>query len=155
MANQQILLIVLVVIIVGTAVAVGINMFSQQKFQNNGSMLGHEVQQYLVQIQESYRLWTALNGLSRDLQGVTAEQLASNIGWAGVNPISNLNGEYLIQVDNANVCVHVKSLGKDYHHGQRPAVHGRITFPEGRIMLKRGAVDEASALAELDLLGEE
>jgi len=153
-ANQQILLIVLVVIIVGIAVAVGFNMFMQQKFQNNGSMIGQDTQRYLIQIQESYRLWTALNGLSRDLEGVNAEMLARNIGWGGENPMSSENGQYLIQVDIANTTVHVKSLGVESHGGLRPAVHGTIVFPEGKIETKRGAVDKDLEIAEVNLLGE-
>jgi len=152
--NQQILLIVLVVIIVGIAVAVGFNMFMQQKFQNNGSMIGQDTQRYLIQIQESYRLWTALNGLSRDLQGVNAEMLARNIGWGEENPMSSENGQYLIQVDIANTTVHVKSLGVESHGGLRPAVHGTIVFPEGKIETKRGAVDKDLEIAEVNLLGE-
>jgi hypothetical protein len=152
--NQQILLIVLVVIIVGIAVAVGFNMFMQQKFQNNGSMIGQDTQRYLIQIQESYRLWTALNGLSRDLEGVNAEMLARNIGWGGENPMSSENGQYLIQVDIANTTVHVKSLGVESHGGLRPAVHGTIVFPEGKIETKRGAVDKDLEIAEVNLLGE-
>lgn len=154
MANQQILLIVLVIIIVGIAVAVGFNMFMQQKFQNNGSMIGQDTQRYLIQIQESYRLWTALNGLSRDLEGVNAEMLARNIGWGGENPMSSENGQYLIQVDIANTTVHVKSLGVESHGGLRPAVHGTIVFPEGKIETKRGAVDKDLEIAEVNLLGE-
>lgn len=154
MGNQQILLIVLVVIIVGIAVAVGFNMFMQQKFQNNGSMIGQDTQRYLIQIQESYRLWTALNGLSRDLEGVNAEMLARNIGWGEENPMSSENGQYLIQVDIANTTVHVKSLGVESHGGLRPAVHGTIVFPEGKIETKRGAVDKDLEIAELNLLGE-
>ncbi|MDD2361164.1 MAG: hypothetical protein PHE66_12120 [Syntrophaceticus schinkii] len=154
MGNQQILLIVLVVIIVGIAVAVGFNMFMQQKFQNNGSMIGQDTQRYLIQIQESYRLWTALNGLSRDLEGVNAEMLARNIGWGGENPMSSENGQYLIQVDIANTTVHVKSLGVESHGGLRPAVHGTIVFPEGKIETKRGAVDKDLEIAEVNLLGE-
>jgi hypothetical protein len=152
--NQQILLIVLVVIIVGIAVAVGFNMFMQQKFQNNGSMIGQDTQRYLIQIQESYRLWTALNGLSRDLEGVNAEMLARNIGWGEENPMSSENGQYLIQVDIANTTVHVKSLGVESHGGLRPAVHGTIVFPEGKIETKRGAVDKDLEIAEVNLLGE-
>jgi len=152
--NQQILLIVLVVIIVGIAVAVGFNMFMQQKFQNNGSMIGQDTQRYLIQIQESYRLWTALNGLSRDLEGVNAEMLARNIGWGGENPMSSENGQYLIQVDIANTTVHVKSLGVESHGGLRPAVHGRISFPSGEITVKHGTISKVSAVADVDLLGE-
>ncbi|HPI26039.1 MAG TPA: hypothetical protein PLO57_06185 [Candidatus Cloacimonadota bacterium] len=154
MGNQQILLIVLVVIIVGIAVAVGFNMFMQQKFQNNGSMIGQDTQRYLIQIQESYRLWTALNGLSRDLEGVNAEMLARNIGWGEENPMSSENGQYLIQVDIANTTVHVKSLGVESHGGLRPAVHGTIVFPEGKIETKRGDVDKDLEIAEVNLLGE-
>ena len=154
MGNQQILLIVLVVIIVGIAVAVGFNMFMQQKFQNNGSMIGQDTQRYLIQIQESYRLWTALNGLSRDLEGVNAEMLARNIGWGEENPMSSENGQYLIQVDIANTTVHVKSLGVESHGGLRPAVHGTIVFPEGKIETKRGSVDKDLEIAEVNLLGE-
>ena len=129
-------------------------MFMQQKFQNNGSMIGQDTQRYLIQIQESYRLWTALNGLSRDLEGVNAEMLARNIGWGEENPMSSENGQYLIQVDIANTTVHVKSLGVESHSGLRPAVHGTIVFPEGKIETKRGAVDKDLEIAEVNLLGE-
>lgn len=54
MGTQQILLIVLSVIIVGAAIAVGIDMFNRQDYTSNRSAAASDVQTYLTQVLQYY-----------------------------------------------------------------------------------------------------
>jgi len=151
MGTQQILLIIMSVIIIGVAITAGFAIVRHQSYSNNRGLLMAEVQDYLVQLSQTYRLVTTFNGVSRDLQGVSAEMMIDYIGWSN-NPIKNANGTFLIEMEPGNPIIYLKAMGKDSSNGKIAAVHGKIEFPEGIITVKVGAVNENTAVAELDLL---
>lgn len=67
MGTQQILLIVLSVIVVGAAIAVGIDMFNKQDYTSNRSAAAADVQLFLTQVLQYYKMPTQLGGLGGDI----------------------------------------------------------------------------------------
>ena len=74
MGTQQILLIVLSVIIVGVAIAVGITMFSNQAYNSNQTALSGELQHYAAQVVSYYKTPIAQGGC-----GIIASNLSTLI----------------------------------------------------------------------------
>jgi len=143
MGTQQILLIVLSVIIVGAAVAVGIDMFNRQDFTSNRSSAASDVQIFLTQVLQYYKMPTSLGGLSSDLDEIEDEEsLARYIGWGEDHPMVNDNAHYLIEIpeDVADV-IYIKAIGRSSLAGKRPVVHGRIHFPDGEIRSRVGEIE--------------
>ncbi|MFA7213746.1 MAG: hypothetical protein WC111_07640, partial [Candidatus Cloacimonadaceae bacterium] len=65
MGTQQILLIVLSVIIVGAAIAVGIQMFNNQAYSANKSALAADAQSFATQIVQYYKTPESQGGAGR------------------------------------------------------------------------------------------
>ena len=147
MGTQQILLIVLSVIIVGAAVTVGIDMFNRQDYTSNRSAAASDVQVYLTQVLQYYKMPEQLGGLGRELthtgESELANEIASYIGWGTDNPKQNDNAHYHIQVPtDADDVVYIKAISRTELNGKRATVHGRITFPEGKIESRVGDISE-------------
>lgn len=145
MGTQQILLIVLSVIIVGAAVAVGIDMFNRQDYISNRSAAASDTQVYLTQVLQYYKMPEQLGGLGRELthtgESELAAEIASYIGWGSDNPMQNDNAHYYIEVPTGiDDVVYVKAISQTELNGKRATVHGRITFPEGKILSKVGDI---------------
>ncbi|MDD3534721.1 MAG: hypothetical protein PHC50_01055 [Candidatus Cloacimonetes bacterium] len=151
MGTQQILLIIMSVIIIGVAITAGFAIVRHQSYSNNRGLLMAEVQDYLVQLSQTYRLVTTFNGVSRDLQGVSAEMMIDYIGWSS-NPITNANGTFLIELEPGIPIIYVKATGKDPSNGKIAAIHGKIEFPEAKISVKVGNISQDASVADVDLL---
>jgi len=97
MGTQQILMIILSVIVVGTAIAVGIQMFDTQLENSTRQALAAELMQQAAQAQAYFRTPTAMggggNGKSWNTTPPAANDIAKYINnKAGVAP--NAAGEY-------------------------------------------------------------
>jgi hypothetical protein len=66
MGTQQILLIVLSVIIVGIAIAVGIMMFNNQAYNSNQSAIAGELQNYAAQVIQFWKTPVSQGGGGQD-----------------------------------------------------------------------------------------
>ncbi len=88
MGQQQLLLIVLSVIIVGIAVAVGIDMFGSNAAQANFDAVVGDIQKIASDAQGWYRKPTSLGGGGRSFATVTLANLGA--------PTANANGAYSI-----------------------------------------------------------
>ena len=88
MGQQQLLLIVLGVIIVGIAVVVGIQMFGSSAAQANYDAVVNDLQNIGASAQAWYKKPTTMGGGGRSFADVTLVKL----GW----PASNNNGSYSI-----------------------------------------------------------
>nr|MDK2851455.1 hypothetical protein [Candidatus Cloacimonadota bacterium] len=152
MGTQQILLIVLSVIIVGAAVAVGIDMFNRQDFTSNRSSAASDVQIFLTQVLQYYKMPESLGGLGNDLDNLDdAEQLAKYIGWGDDHPMKNDNAHYLVELpNNDEQVVYIKAIGRSSLAGKRPVVHGRIRFPDGEIRSRVGEIELTTDVTETD-----
>lgn len=94
MGQQQLLLIILGVIVVGIAVAVGITMFSDSAISANRDAVTHDLVNLASRAQQFYRRHTAMGGGGNSFVGLTADV-------AGLrkltNNANNANGAYAIQ----------------------------------------------------------
>ncbi|MBN1326603.1 MAG: hypothetical protein JW996_01505 [Candidatus Cloacimonetes bacterium] len=109
MGTQQILLIVLSVIIVGIAVAVGITMFNQQAFNSNRNACIADLNNFASQAMAFYKTPTSHGGHGN---AATAPNEANLIEWigftdgtTGTNDFKTGNGEYEITTINATTLV--------------------------------------------------
>src|SRR6056297_1061764 len=89
MGQQQLLLIVLSVIIVGIAVVVGINMFSSQSYASNEDAVTNDLLHFGSVLQQSYLKPEALGGLGQDFTEL------DSLGELGLDT-DNSNGVYTI-----------------------------------------------------------
>lgn len=133
MGTQQILLIVLSVIIVGAAIAVGITMFNNQSYASNKTAIATDAQNFATQVVQYYKTPASQGGADRNMTNMTVANISSFIGWEGITTTTE-NGEYALSVTSPNV--YVMGLSKEEKGGKRPAVRTTITFPAGTINAK-------------------
>jgi hypothetical protein len=93
MGQQQLLLIILGVIVVGIAVAVGITMFSDSAISANRDALTNDLVNLASRAQQFYRRPTSLGGGGNSFALLTAD--AAGIARLTNKP-SNANGSYSI-----------------------------------------------------------
>lgn len=86
MGSQQLLLIIVGVIILGVAVAVGITMFRDQAAASNRDSVSNDVVYLASKAQEYYRKPQALGGGQKSFNGMTLMRLT--------NKSENANGTY-------------------------------------------------------------
>jgi len=92
MGQQQLLLIVLGVIIVGIAVVVGINVFTASSYQANQDAVVADMTTLASMAQQYYRKPTALGGGGNAFTGWTVP----------TNLATTANGTYTVNIDNAD-----------------------------------------------------
>lgn len=100
MGTQQILLIVLSVIIVGVAIAVGIQMFNAQSYNSNKTAIAADAQTYATQIVQYYKTPVSQGGGGNALPSADATGAAlmgNAMGWDGAT-ITNDNGTYTLAI---------------------------------------------------------
>ena len=140
MGTQQILLIVLSVIIVGAAIAVGISMFNSQSYSASKSAIAADAQSFATQIVQYYKTPESQGGAGATLATGDEVKIANFIGWGSTesggtttaNIMDNDNGEYKIIVTNSTQ-VDVLGLSREDNGTSKPAIWTTITFPEGKI----------------------
>jgi hypothetical protein len=150
MGTQQILLIVLSVIIVGAAIAVGIQMFNAQAYSANKSAIAADAQSFASQVVQYYKTPESQGGAGGKVENMTDEIIGGYIGWSG-HSTNNDSGEYIIDGVTATT-VTIYGLGKEVKGGKRPAVRTRITLADGTI--KTEPIDVLQNTAIGDVSGE-
>jgi len=90
MGQQQLLLIILGVIVVGIAVAVGITMFNDSATSANRDAVTNDLVNLASRAQQYYRRPTALGGGGGSFAGLTIKHLTKTNGTTMING----NGEY-------------------------------------------------------------
>ncbi len=112
MGQQQLLLIILGVIVVGIAVAVGIQMFSDNAISANRDAVSNDLVNLAARAQQYYRRPTALGGGGNSFVGLTADA-------AGLAKLTNMpaggnsNGTYsIVTAGTANQVV-IQGVGKE------------------------------------------
>lgn len=151
MGTQQILLIVLSVIIVGAAIAVGIQMFNNQAYSSNKSAIAADAQSYASQVVQYYKTPESQGGAGGKDENMTAEKIGGYIGFvkgtgSGETPwavteygIQNDNGVYTIASADIDVTtagapeVTINGLGREEKGKKNPGIATTITFPAGTI----------------------
>lgn len=120
MGQQQLLLIILGVIIVGIAVAVGITMFQDNAVDQNRNMVIADLQTLAAKAQQFYAKPTTLGGGSNSF--VLLVKPAGIDLLAGAAFIDNANGTYSIETAGTATAVVLKGIGKT-------ALSDGVTFP--------------------------
>ena len=149
MGTQQILLIVLSVIIVGAAIAVGIQMFNSQAYSANKSAIAADAQNYASQVVQYYKTPESQGGAGGKDANMTVAKIGGYIGFteggtgvdwdAGVYGIKNDNGVYTIATADINTTtegapkVTINGLGREEKDAKNPGIATTITFPAGTI----------------------
>ncbi|HPY96852.1 MAG TPA: hypothetical protein PL063_06535 [Candidatus Cloacimonadota bacterium] len=103
MGTQQILMIVLSVIIVGAAVAVGIQMFDTQATNSQRTAIAADIQNFGAQVLAFSRTPTSMGGGkgAEDLADDDVKKnLAQYLGFTGTgNTLENVNATYSLEVE--------------------------------------------------------
>ncbi|MDZ4121834.1 MAG: hypothetical protein U1C33_05400 [Candidatus Cloacimonadaceae bacterium] len=140
MGTQQVLMIVLGVIIVGIAVAVGIYMFGGQAFNSNRAALISEMNYFATLAIQYWRLPASLGGASMNPANLNLDFLASYMGFStedskvvaqSVFKYFSDNGEYRVQLDDTSVVF--TGLGKEEKDGVHPFVTLSVELTTGAI----------------------
>ena len=114
MGQQQLLLIILGVIVVGIAVAVGITMFTDNAISANRDAVTNDLVNLAARAQQFYRRPTALGGGGNSFVGLTADA-------AGLRKLTNretnANGEYSITTAGTAAAVVLEGVGTEMVDG--------------------------------------
>lgn len=129
MGTQQILLIVLSVIIVGVAIAVGISMFNSQAYNSNKTSIAADTQSFGTQVVQYYKTPVSQGGaggvMAFDATGKAA--LYSYLGWAA-GSTNNENGLYAI-TDMTDSSVEITGYGRTSKGTVYPSIVTTVSFP--------------------------
>jgi Tfp pilus assembly protein PilE len=109
MGQQQLLLIVLSVIIVGIAVVVGINMFNDQAASSNLDAVTNDLMNLASRAQQHYRRPTAMGGGGGSFILLAAS--GTGLAYLTSQP-TNENGTYSISTAGNATSVTVQGIGK-------------------------------------------
>ena len=96
MGQQQLLLIILGVIVVGIAVAVGITMFNDSAVSANRDAVTNDLMNFASRAQQYYRRPTALGGGGGSFANLSAGSGMKLITKTSASSMSNGNGAYTI-----------------------------------------------------------
>ncbi len=133
MGTQQILLIVLSVIIVGVAIAVGITMFSNQAYNGNQQAVASELQNYGSQAIQYYKTPKSQGGAGQDSLEVTVTKVATFLGFTGANDsLTSDNGEFRV-TGVSGTTVTLKGKGVELKAAKNPLVTTTIALAAGTI----------------------
>lgn len=110
MGQQQLLLIVLSVIIVGIAVVVGINMFNDQAASSNLDAVTSDLVNLASRAQQHYRRPTAMGGGGGSFILLTGD--ATGLAYLTTQP-TNENGTYSITTAGSATSVTLTGVGTE------------------------------------------
>ena len=110
MGQQQLLLIILGVIVVGIAVAVGITMFSDNAVSANKDAVTNDLVNLASRAQQYYRRPTALGGGQGAFTGLSAD--ATGLGKL-TSKATNSNGTYSILTAGNGTSVELQGVGTE------------------------------------------
>ena len=111
MGQQQLLLIILGVIIVGIAVAVGITMFQDNAVDQNRSSVIGDLTTLAAKAQQYYAKPVSLGGGGNSFVGLTADATGIGILASGAFS-SNANGVYSVKTAGTATTVVIEGVGK-------------------------------------------
>ncbi|MGA7162322.1 MAG: hypothetical protein WBZ48_15100 [Bacteroidota bacterium] len=111
MGQQQLLLIILGVIIVGIAVAVGITMFQDNAVDQNRSAVIADLTTLSAKAQQFYAKPTTLGGGGNSFVGLTADATGLGI-LASTAFTDNANGTYTVKTAGTATSVVLHGVGK-------------------------------------------
>jgi Tfp pilus assembly protein PilE len=125
MGTQQILLIVLSVIIVGVAVAVGIQMFNTQAMNSNRQAVVGDLQTLGAQVMQYYRTPSSQGGAGSSIGTGDASDVATFIGWSGTVDTTD-TGTFTLTTPAANT-VRIVGVGTETGNDGSANVQATLT----------------------------
>ena len=127
MGQQQLLLIILGVIVVGIAVAVGITMFSDSAITSNRDGLTNDLVNLASRAQQFYRRPTSLGGGGNSFTLLTADAAGMS---RLTNKPSNENGTYTIALAGTGsgtaATLEILGVGTELLNGQPVSVRVKV-----------------------------
>ncbi len=130
MGQQQLLLIILGVIVVGIAVAVGITMFSDNAVSANRDAVSNDLVNLAARAQQYYRRPEALGGGGNKFTGLTMAKM-TNMAGAASGTATNANGQYSISGTVAADNLTIQGLGTE-RVGTTPVTMCILVRDQGR-----------------------
>ena len=130
MGQQQMLLILLTVVIVGIAIALGITMFSDNAVDENRDGLTNDLANLASRAHAYYRRPTVFGGGGNSFAGLTADA-------AGISKLTNApknqNGVYSIATaatgTGPTACIELLGIGTEQEGGKPVSVRTRV-YPD-------------------------
>lgn len=111
MGQQQLLLIILGVIIVGLAIAVGITMFRDNAVSSNRDAMANDLIHIAAKAKHFYRRPSSMGGGGHSFVGLTAD--AAGMRMLVTTAFSdNSNGTYTIKTAGTTTSVEISGVGK-------------------------------------------
>ncbi|MDD3096904.1 MAG: hypothetical protein PHU99_04230 [Candidatus Cloacimonetes bacterium] len=126
MGTQQILLIVLSVIIVGVAIAVGISMFNSQAYNANKTAIASDAQAFAAQVLQYWKTPESQGGAGGNGANITVDNVTNYLGLTGENA-ENENGSYVI-TDADSSTVEITGVGTAIRNNMRPQIVTTVTL---------------------------
>jgi Tfp pilus assembly protein PilE len=127
MGQQQLLLIILGVIVVGIAVAVGITMFSDSAISANRDALTNDLVNLASRAQQFYRRPTSLGGGGNSFNLLTADAAGMK---RLTNNASNANGTYTIALAGSGTgtaaTMEILGVGTETYNAQLVSVRVKV-----------------------------
>ena len=111
MGEQQLLLIILGVIVIAIAIAVGITLFTDNALHANRGAVTNDLVNLAARAQQFYRRPTVLDGGGNSFVGLTAD--AEGLGKLTNKP-HNDNGVYTIQSAGTATGVVIRGVGTEH-----------------------------------------
>jgi len=126
MGTQQILLIVLSVIIVGVAIAVGISMFNSQAYNANKTAIASDAQAFAAQVLQYWKTPESQGGAGGNGANMSVENVTNYLGLTGENA-ENENGSYVITAADSTT-VEITGVGTAIRNDMRPQIVTTVTL---------------------------
>ncbi len=126
MGTQQILLIVLSVIIVGVAVAVGIQMFNTQAVNSNRQAIVGDLQTLGAQVMQYYRTPTSQGGGGSSIAVGEDDALYGFMGWADASDTTDTGVFSLTTIAATNV-IEIVGVGTETGNNGTAGVQATLT----------------------------
>jgi hypothetical protein len=111
MGQQQLLLIILGVIIVGIAIAVGITMFRDNAVSSNRDAMANDLMHLAAKAKHFYKRPTSMGGGGHSFVGLTADA-AGMLILVTTGFSNNSNGAYSIKTAGSATSVEFRGVGK-------------------------------------------
>lgn len=141
MGTQQILLIVLAVIIIGTATSLGLTMFYGYAYGANRSALAADAQLHATWVLQYYRTSKDQGGLGESFADIDAEDINQFLGGERERFRTD-NGEFsavIPQGDSTQVLL--IGIGSASRNGKSPKVETSIDLKSGMIRSRVSDID--------------
>ena len=139
MGAQQILLLILSIIIIGTTIIVGITLYKDQAYTANKTALVAEAKNYGNKVIRYYKDLASQNNDNLPGAAVDTTMLKKYLGWAN-NIITTDAGTFKITAVSDSAII-ITGYAKAQKKGKNPKVVVTVTFPEGKMDV--GESDEA------------